>query len=282
MKNLILRLLREPLIHFVAIGGLMFVVYGQMNPTSTAAPPNVITVSPKNIERMRTGFIGVWQREPSDDELNALIEDAVREEVYYREAIGLGLDKGDALVKRRMRLKMEFLMDSASSVLEPVEGELQTFFAANTQNYLQEPRVAFEQIFLGEDPNTVEATLSQMRANPNADLATLGRRSQLPAQLGLATKSNVTGVFGRGFFDKMSALDKMKWSGPVASTYGVHIVRVLDILPEQVPPLAEVRDVVLRDWRTAKRAEIQDRDYAERRKRYVVEIDRDDAPVVTQ
>jgi len=189
-----------------------------MNPSASAPPPNVITVSPKNIERMRTGFVGVWQREPSGDELNALIEDAVREEVYYREAVALGLDKGDALVKRRMRLKLEFLMDSASSVLEPVDGELEAVFTDNTQDYLQEPRVAFEQIFLGERPDAVDAALMQMRADPNADLAILGRRSQLPAQLGLATKANVTGVFGRGFFDRVSGLDKMLWSGPVAST----------------------------------------------------------------
>ena len=185
----------------------------------------------------------------------------------------------------RMRLKMEFLMDSASSVLEPTGPELEDFYAANTQDYSQKPRVAFEQVFLGEKPDaaTIAAALSQMRATPDADLYAIGPRSQLPVQVGLATDDRVTGVFGRGFFARVSALEPMTWTGPVKSTYGVHIVRVLDFLPAQAPKLAEVRDLVLRDWRTVKRGEIQDRDYAERLKKYLVDIDQGEgAQVVRQ
>ncbi|MCF6264380.1 MAG: peptidyl-prolyl cis-trans isomerase [Xanthomonadales bacterium] len=284
-NTLVRRLLREPLFHFIVIGWLMFLAYNAMNPSTSAAPLNVITINAKNIERIRGGFIGVWKREPEEAELSALIADAVREEVYYREALALGLDKGDALVKRRMRLKLEFLMDSASSAIEPVAGELEALFAASPENYLQEARVAFEQIYLGEnpDPADIKSTLAQIQAKPDADIYLLARRSQLPLQLGLATPDAVSGVFGRGFFDKVSALEPLQWTGPVSSSYGVHIVRVLDILPAQTPKLAEVHALVLRDWRTAKRAEIQDRDYAERLKRYVVEINRDDSvKMVTQ
>jgi len=285
MKKLALRLLREPLLHFLVIGVLFFAAYDVVNPADTAPPASVISINTGSIERIRAGFTGIWKREPSGDELNALIDNAVREEVYYREAVALGLDKGDALVKRRMRLKMEFLMDSASSVIEPAEGELEAFHDANIQDYVADARAAFEQVYLGEnpDPTEVEATLSQIRADPNADLRNLGQRSQLPVQLGLATQDNVTSIFGRGFFEKVSALELMQWEGPVISTFGVHIVRVLDILPAQPLKLAEIRDLVLRDWRTAKRGEIQDRDYATRRARYVVEIDRGDgAQVVSQ
>ncbi|PCH67418.1 MAG: hypothetical protein COC12_11455 [Rhodobacteraceae bacterium] len=285
MKPMISRLLREPLIHFLVIGALMFVVYDAMNPSASAPPPNVITITPKSIERIRAGFVGVWKREPDEDELNSLIDDAVREEIYYREAVKLGLDQGDALVKRRMRLKMEFLMDSASSVLEPTDKELQDFYSANIVDYMQKPRVAFEQVYLGEnaDGALVDGLLAQLRAKPETDLYTIGPRSQLPVQLGLATSDAVSGVFGRGFFDKVSALEPMIWTGPVMSTYGVHVVRVLEVLPAQAPKLAEVRPLVLRDWRTAKRGEIQDRDYATRRARYVVKIDRGDgAQVVSQ
>ncbi len=276
------RLLLEPLIHFLVIGALMFVVYGTMNPSASAPPPNVITVTAKSVERIRAGFVGVWKRAPDQDELNALIDEAVREEIYYREAVKLGLDQGDALVKRRMRLKMEFLMDSASSVLEPTDSDLQQYYSANLVDYMHKPRVAFEQVYLGEttDRATVDDLLAQLRANPETDLYTIGPRSQLPVQLGLATADAVSGVFGRGFFDKVAALDPNVWTGPVTSTYGVHLVRVLDILPAQAPKLAEVRALVLRDWRTAKRGEIQDLDYAARRARYVVEIDRGDGPQV--
>ena len=278
MKNLMLRLLREPLLHFLIIGGLMFVAYDAMNPSASAPPPDVIVISPKSIERIRAGFVGVWKREPDEDELNSLIDDAVREEIYYREAVALGLDRGDALVKRRMRLKMEFLMASAASALEPSAEELEAFFEANIGDYMQEPRVAFAQVYFGEnpDPAAVGAALARLQGDGGGDFSAFGVRSQLPPQVGLATDDAVTGVFGRGFFAAVRGLEKGVWSGPVRSTYGVHLVRVLEVLEARAPKLAEVRAAVLRDWRSAKRAEIQDRDYAERRKRYVVEIDRGD------
>lgn len=285
MKTMLQRLFREPFFHFLVLGGLMFAVYYAMNPPVSAPRPNVIAITPTTIERLRAGFTSAWRREPDERELAALIESTVREEVYYREAVKLGLDQGDALVKRRMRQKMEFLMDSASSAIEPAEGELEAFYEAGRDDYLYPPRLAFEQVYLGEAPDeaTVEETLSRLRADPDTDLDTIGAPSLLPVQTGLTTAQRVSGVFGPGFFENLAVLEPMKWTGPVMSAYGAHVVRVLDKLPARAPELAEIRARVLGDWRTAKHREIQDRDYAERRKNYVVEIDRGDgAKVVTQ
>ena len=203
----------------------------------------------------------------------------MRAEVYYREALALGLDRNDAIVRRRMRQKMEFLLDTGAFLQEPAEGELEAYFAANLEFYRSKPRLAFEQIYLGEAPvaEAISLSLGALRSDPPADPATLGARSLLPAQLGLSPPTAVDGVFGKGFFDLVAELSPGQWAGPVVSAYGVHLVRILDTLPARTPPLEEIRDAVLRDWRAAKAREIREQDYAERRKRFVVEIRRRDA-----
>ncbi|MCZ6574994.1 MAG: peptidylprolyl isomerase [Gammaproteobacteria bacterium] len=281
MRPLLLRLLREPLVHFLAIGALMFAVFTAMNDTSEP-PPDVIVIGPERIDQIAAGFESVWRRKPTEDELDALIEEDVREEVYYREAMALGLDKNDALVRRRLRLKMEFLMDSTANAVDPVAGELEAYFAANEKLYRLEPRLAFEQIYLGENPSleTIARPLSVLQSDPATDPFTLGERTLLPAQLGLSTTDVVFGVFGKGFFERLAELPPGVWTGPVVSTYGVHLVRILDSLPARSPRLEEVRKRVLRDWKTAKTDEIRDRDYARRRARFVIEIRRRNAHTV--
>jgi len=277
VKPLLVRLLREPLVHFLAIGALMFAVFAAMNEASEP-PPDVIVITPERIDQIAAGFESVWRRKPAEDELDSLIEEDVREEVYYREALALGLDRNDALVRRRLRLKMEFLMDSAANAVDPVAGELEAYFAANQELYQLEPRLAFEQIYLGESPSSeaIARALSVLQSDPAIDRLTLGQRTLLPPQLGLSPADVVFGVFGKGFFERVAKLPPRVWAGPVASTYGVHLVRILDSLPARAPRLEEVRKDVLRDWKTAKQGEIRDRDYAARRARFTVEIRRRD------
>jgi hypothetical protein len=277
VKPLLLRLLREPLFHFLAIGALMFAVFTAMN-DANEPPLDVIVITPERIDQIAAGFESVWRRKPTEDELDALIEEDVREEVYYREAMALGLDRNDAIVRRRLRLKMEFLMDSTANAVDPAAGELEAYFAANEEPYRLEPRLAFEQIYLGENarPDTIGRALSVLQSDPAADPLPLGEHTLLPAELGLSSADVVFGVFGKGFFEQLAELPPGVWTGPVVSTYGVHLVRIVDSLPERAPPLEEVRKDVLRDWKTAKADEIRDRDYAKRRARFVVEIRRRD------
>ncbi len=278
MKHL-MRLLREPLFHFLAIGALIFVVFLTVD-DRRQAPTDVIIITPERIDQLAAGFNSVWKRMPTDDELDALIDEDVREEVYYREALALGHDRNDAMVRRRKRQKMEFLLDSGAGLLKPSVGELEAYFAANEEPYRLEPRLAFEQIYLGENasPETVARLLSVLQSDPATDPFTLAKPTLLPAELGLSSADVVFGVFGKGFFEQLVALPPGVWAGPVASTYGVHLVRIVDSLPARTPRLQEVREDVLRDWKMAKANEIRDRDYARRRARFVIEIRRRNGP----
>jgi hypothetical protein len=276
--KLLQRLLREPLFHFIVIGGLFFLLFAAVE-DSREAPADVIVITPARIDQLAAGFSSVWKRMPTDTELDALIEEDIREEVYYREALALGLDRNDTIVRRRLRQKMEFLMDTGANLLEPAAGELEAYFTANEQTYQREPRLALEQIYLGNAPDqqTIASSLAALLSDPSTDPSALGERTLLPAQLSLSPRNAIDGVFGKGFFDLVMDISPGEWAGPIASTYGVHLVHILDKLPARVPLLEEIRDAVLRNWREAKAQEIRELDYAGRRKHFVVEIRRRDA-----
>ncbi len=204
---LLQRLLREPLLHFLVIGGLIFLLFVAVDDTPDA-PAELIVVTPERIDRLAAAFSSVWTRKPTADELDALIGEHVREEVYYREAMALGLDRDDAVIRRRLRQKMEFLTDTGAQLLEPSADELEAYFAANERTFRRGPRLAFEQVYLGEapGPESISRSLSALQSDPAADPSALGERSLLPAQLGLSPPNAVDGVFGRGFFERVSLL----------------------------------------------------------------------------
>jgi hypothetical protein len=275
--SILQRFVREPLLHFIAIGGLFFLIYTALNDSSDYATDTII-ITPERISQIETVFNGVWNRIPTAKELDNLIEEEVRSEVYYRDALALGLDKNDALVRRRLRQKMEFLTDTGKYLQEPSADELATFFAANQQAYRSEPRLAFEQIFLGESPpeNTVSQILKTLLSEPAMDPSTLGQRTLLPAQLKLSPPDAIDSVFGKGFYNQIAELAPGEWVGPVTSVYGTHLIRTLDGRPARIPPLEEVRDFVLQHWKSAKAQENREQDYANRRSRYIVEILREE------
>ncbi len=271
--SILQRFLREPLLHFIAIGGLLFLIYTAVNDIGQNSP-DTIFITPERIDQIATGFKRVWNRMPTAEELDNLIEEEVRSEVYYRDALALGMDKNDAIVRRRLRQKMEFLTDTGIYLKEPSAGELETFFAANEQTYRSEPRLAFEQIYLGESPpaDTVSQTMKKLLSKPAIDPSTLGQRTLLPAQLKLSPPAAIDSDFGNGFYRRIAELAPGEWVGPVTSVYGIHLIRTLDGRPARLPPLEEVRDAVLQDWKSAKANQNREQDYAKRRSRYIVEI----------
>ena len=271
--KLVARLLREPLFHFLAAGGLIFALYSALSGPAPE-PVDTIVIGPQRIEQLRAGFEAVWRRPPNDDELKTMIAKFIREEVYYRQALALGLDRNDTVIRQRLRQKMEFLTQSGADLLEPANGELEAYFAANQKVYLKQPRIAFEQIYLGESPSpdTITRVRGTLRSNPAADPSLLGKPTLLPARLDLSTPREVEGLFGKDFFAKLEAFPAEQWSGPVTSSYGDHLVRVDQEVPVVVPALSEVREAVLRNWKAAKISQMRQQSYKRLRDRYIVQF----------
>lgn len=277
--KILFRLLREPLLHFLVIGGLIFQLSGPVV-KSGQAPTDKIVVGPERIDQLVKGFRSVWRRLPTEDERRALIDGFVREEVYYREALALGLDRNDTIVRRRLMQKMEFLADTGADLLKPAPGELEGYYDANKEAYRTEPKLAFEQIFLGEHvrPDKVAKVLGKLQSETLTNISALGERTLLPARLRLSPPSVIDGMFGQGFFTRLAELKSGIWAGPVTSAYGSHLVNISQTLPAGIPPLEEVHDAVLRDWKADKAAKIRELQYTRLRDRYVIEIQKADSP----
>ncbi|MDA1073373.1 MAG: peptidylprolyl isomerase [Proteobacteria bacterium] len=267
------RLLREPLFHFLVCGSLLFGLYTIVSPP-VSVPRKSIVVGPERIAQLTAGFEGVWRRPPDAEELRRLIEMFVREEVYYREALALGLDRDDTIIRRRLQQKMEFLTDSGADLLQPDESDLETYYAANEQKFRHSPRIALQQIYLGQKPmaDEISKALTALRTDSEADPAQWGERTLLPAQVALSAPNAIDGVFGTGFFDELENQPVNQWSGPVESGYGLHLVRVLEREPGRLRPLVEVREVLEREWKAEKAQEMREEIYFRLSEGYDIEL----------
>src|SRR5688572_6293676 len=143
------RALREPLVHFALLGAALFLAYGLLRkPRGGGDGPGPIVVSQGQIRSLVDGFTRAWQRPPTPDELSSLIQDRVREEVYCREAMAMGLDKDDTIIRRRLRQKIEFISADIASPPEPSEAELEVYLRAHADTFRVEPRFTFTHVFL--------------------------------------------------------------------------------------------------------------------------------------
>lgn len=274
------KLLREPLVHFLVGGVLLFALYGETASPGAQAPDRIV-VSEDQVAMLVQSFERTWMRPPRDAELKGLIDDFVTEEVLYREALALGLDRDDLIVRRRMRQKMEFLSDGISE-REPSDEELRAFLDANPERFRIPSRVSFVQVFVSPDADGSPAQRAAQllaRLRDADESAGSGDPTLLPHELDGATPREVAGTFGTAFADALAEVPDGEWDGPLASSYGLHLVRVMSREPGRLPALEELRSAVAREWTAAQRAEARERFYRELRARYDVEVRMPAAPV---
>ncbi|MEM1429131.1 MAG: peptidylprolyl isomerase [Pseudomonadota bacterium] len=241
-------LLKQPLLHFLLIGAAFFGLFAVIDDSPDLPDRPQIVVSEQDALWLAGQFQATWRRPPTPDELSGLVEEYVREEIYVREALALGLDQGDTIVRRRLRQKMEFLSEAGAEAATPDEAALRAHFDENADQFRAAPRVAFLQILLPpERPEAADEVRASLAAG--ADPEALGQRTLLPHAIPPSTRSAVDGTFGTGFFDAVALLSPGEWAGPVTSGYGAHLVRLDAAEPGALPPFEEVRDRVELDWR---------------------------------
>ncbi|MBO6508878.1 MAG: peptidyl-prolyl cis-trans isomerase [Roseibium sp.] len=245
------RFLRQPLLHFLVLGALIFVYYGAVAPSDPEPggdPSSEIAVTSLQLDRLNTEFEAIWQRAPTTDEQQKLIDNFIREEVLVREALRLGLDRDDTVLRRRLVQKMDYLAASSARAQKPSEDDLTAHFEANRESYLRPGRVAFEQVFLGESPDETLTTEILTKLEAGVPFSELGKRTLLPSELGMSARAKVDGLFGDGLFETLQSLEAGNWQGPVKSGYGFHLVRITENqLPEQLT-FEEARKFVTEDW----------------------------------
>ena len=268
-KNAGRRLIKEPLVHFLLAGVAVFWAL-------SGRPPDLgerrIVVDQVVVGALVQRYYDSFHRMPSQDEIDGLIRDYVADQVYYREALRLGLDQGDEVVVRRMRRKLETMAVADAESAEPSNTELQAMIDKDPAHYSSDPQTTLDQIYLGADtPQNralADARLAQLRQGQSVGSVP----APLPAHLDRAAASDISGLFGDEFTLAIRSLALGQWQGPVASGLGLHLVRVTAREAPSKPTLAAVRQRVTNDWRAAAIQKAQGRAYADMLKGYDVVI----------
>jgi hypothetical protein len=274
------RVYKEPLLHFLLLGAGLFLVYSLLQKRGGDHEPGQIVVTLGQVEQLASSFAKTWQRPPTPEELAGLVRDRVREEVYCREAMALGLDREDTVIRRRLRQKMEFVSDDIAALVEPTEADLEEYLRTHPDSFRVEPRFTFEQVCLDPEKHgkrlasdTAQLLEQLNQAGTEADLSRLGDSQMLEPEFAGLPAGEVAKQFGEPFALALGGLQPGRWQGPVESGYGVHLVYVSERAEGRLPALAEVRDAVRREWDNARRIEANDAFYAELLARYDVTIE---------
>ena len=272
-------LCREPLVHFLLLGAGLFVAFGLVGKRPSDELGKIV-ITQGQIEHLAAGYHRVHGRPASPEELEGLMRDYVREEVYCREALALGLDRDDAVIRNRLRLKMEFISDDVAAQAEPTDEQLRSYLQEHPEAFRIEPRFTFSQVYLNPERHrqslVYDAAQLLMRlhqAGDKADVSELGDPFLLEHTFVALAASEVAKQFGETFAVQLGTLPRGQWQGPVESGYGVHLVFVSETTQGHIPTLEEVRDTVRREWANARRLEANEKFYQDLLKRYTVTIE---------
>jgi peptidyl-prolyl cis-trans isomerase C len=268
------RWLREPLVHFVLLGSLVFAVHQWLAPPR---PTNRIVISDAVLRGLRQEHLRRTGALPSAAEEAALIQRFADNEMLYREAVAEGLDRGDLIVRRRLVQKMEFVLEAEDPIPEPSDAELQAYLDAHAERYAIAARVAMTQVFVSTDQHGADAERlagalrTQLLAG--ADPATLGDPFLRGRDFTMRSERDLAGIFGAPFAAQVMGLHTDSWSAPLRSSYGLHLVRVTQRSPARQPTLQEVRSAVLQDWEDEHRTAANAQALARLRQRYEISVE---------
>ncbi len=276
-----MKLLREPLTQFFFIGAAIYLLYGMFAQPMEREMDNTLTVSTGEIEWMQTSWQKRWNRLPTDQELDGMIQQYIRETVLYREALTMGLDKHDTVIRRRLAQKLEFLAKDLVALTSPTGDELQAYFEEHQQRYVEPKRFTFTQVFIDPDKrgdttlDDAEAIKATLIAKGDAidDASALGDALMLQNYYPEKDQFDIQKQFGSGFAESLVDLSPGQWHGPVLSGYGVHLVYVHNIYVPPVPMFSDVRERVVQDWTDGKREELNEQFYASLQERYTIVIE---------
>jgi hypothetical protein len=228
-------------------------------------------------EDMAREYQARWSRPPGEQEMARLVDARIRDEIAYREGLALGLDRDDPVVKRRIRQKLEIVDEESIARDAPTDADLTAYLTRNSQRFMQPATITFDQIYFDGSGRQadIERAVAAARAAAmrGADPAGLGQRTMLPGHVENMSLDLVARDFGADFAGRLAKLPVGAWTGPIASGFGVHLVRVTAHAPAALPPLAAIRTQVAREWENERREIALDENYRKLREKYDVVID---------
>ena len=259
---------RDPLLIFLILGALIFLADRLMGGFSDTGA-NTIDITVEVKKRLQDQWLAQMGRPANPTEIQSLTDQWLREEIYYREATALGLDRNDTIIRRRLAQKLNFLTEDLADAVEPDESELRAYYDASGDVFRQPERFGFEHRYFSSDRR------SDARADALAalsDAAALGDPFILQKSYAGRSEREIGDLFGRSFATALAALQPGtdQWQGPIQSAYGWHLVRLTQRDPSHIPAFEELAEQVAENLRQQRRAEANEALFEELRARYEV------------
>ena len=279
--SLLRRWLREPLVHFLLLGAVLFAAYHYVQPAGSAAVSSKqIQLTLDELAQLAQLFQSQWRRDPTPEEFRRLVEDKVQGEILYREALAMGLDKDDEIVKRRMAQKMQFLAEDVAAAREPTAAELKSWYEKNRAKFALASRVSFRHLYFSPDRRGARARDDAAQA-----LAKLGGQSEdSKLASGLAdpfmfqdyyrdrAPDYLGKEFGPQFAQAVETLAPGSWQGPIRSGFGWHLVFVDTVIPGRIPAFEEIEPDVKTAWLAEQKARAWEKAYTDMRAKYIIRL----------
>jgi peptidyl-prolyl cis-trans isomerase C len=271
------RWLGEPLVQFLLIGAALFLAYQALHPGAQAGAPSTrIELTQDDLRQMSVAWLAQGRPAPTPEQMRSLVDMKVREEILYREALALGLDKDDTIVKRRLAQKMEFLFEDVSALREPTREELKAWFEKNSGRFALPPRATFRHLYFSPDRRGARAredaarALEKLRGKPATAQPALSDPFMFQDYYPDRSFEEMAKLFGPRFAQALLQQQTGSWQGPIESGYGWHLVWVDSLTPRRVPAFEEVDAEVKTEWIADQRAETRRRAYEAMRARYEI------------
>jgi len=282
------KLLREPLVHFMFIGAVIYALYGLFAEPAVEETDKTIVVTAGELEWMQTSWQKRWNRPPTAQEFDGLIQQFIKETVLYREALTMGLNKHDMVIRRRLAQKLEFLAKDLVALTPPTEDELLAYFDEHQASYQAPTLYTFTQVYFDpdkrgdatlDDAEKVKVTLIA-QGDAIDDPGALGDGLMLQNYYPEKDRAEIQKLLGSGFTETLITLSPGQWHGPVLSGFGVHLVYVNSIDEPPPPVFAEVRERMMDDWKLERGEELNDQFYTSLREQYSIVIEEPEEEVV--
>jgi len=276
-----MKFFREPLVHFLAIGAALFVIYGLWGQQEGEENERAVTITAGEINWLTDAWQKRWNRPPTEKERKGLIDQYLREMILYREAVAMGLDKEDTVIRRRLAQKLEFLSQDLITPQPPTQEELQAYFETHMDRYQAPDLITMTHVFIDPDlrgdrtladAKTIKLKLQALKEPPR-DAHGYGDPFMLQSYYPERSKAELLKLFGSGFAKSVFELATRQWHGPVLSGYGTHLVYVHDHRKSPPPTFAEAQAQVRRDWENDKREQLNEQFIASVVARYDVTIE---------
>lgn len=272
------KLLKEPLVHFVLIGIFLFVLYGVVNKDKSDG--EVILLDQSDVDKIIASWEMQWKRVPTEDELKNLLEQNIKQEIFYQEALKMNLDHNDEIIKRRLSQKMQFLSNDIASLKVPTEDDLQLFFKANSEKYVVPGTYSFYQIIFSPDKRNnptgdAEKVLSEFKNASFDEMKDKGDQMPFAYFMADVNKNDIAYQLGSMLSEGFEQIPLNQWHGPITSSFGEHLIYITSKTDERIPDLAEVKKEVLLDFEYDQQQKTNEAIIKELKKKYNIKLDFD-------